>query len=204
MFVSVVLIPACASSSLAFVWCIVYELNKQSDNIEPWYTPFPILNQSVVLSPVLTVASWPAYRFLRGQVWWLGIPISLTSFQFVVIHTVKVFHVVNEADIFLKFPCFLSDPTDIGNLASGSSAFSKSSLYIWMFSVHVLLKLSLKDFEHYLPSMWSEHNCMAVCTFFGTALLWDWNENWPFTVRLLLSFPNLLTYWVQHFNSIIF
>ena len=73
----------------------------------------------------------------------------------VVIHIVKVFHIVNEAevDVFLKFPCFLSDPADVGNLVSGSSAFSKSSLYLWKFSVHVLLKLSLKDFEHYLPSM---------------------------------------------------
>ena len=71
------------------------------------------------------------------------------------IHTVETFHIVNEAevDVFLKFPCFLSDPTDVGNLASGSSAFFKSSLYIWMFSVHVLLKLSLKDSEHDLADM---------------------------------------------------
>ena len=65
--------------------------------------------------------------------------------QFVVIHTVKGFSGVNEADVFLEFPCFLYDPADVGNLISGSSAFSKSSLYIWKFSVHVLLKPSLKD-----------------------------------------------------------
>ena len=71
------------------------------------------------------------------------------------IHTVKGFSVVNEAevDIFLEFPCFFCDPTNVGYLVSGSSAFSKSSLSIWKFSVHVLLKPSLKDFEHYLASM---------------------------------------------------
>ena len=75
--------------------------------------------------------------------------------QFVQIHTVKGFSVVNEAeaDVFLESPCFFYDPTDIGNLISASSAFSKPSLYIWKSSVHVLLKPSLKDFEHYLASM---------------------------------------------------
>ena len=75
--------------------------------------------------------------------------------QFVVIHTVKGFSTVNgaEVDSCLEFPCFFCDPTDVGNLISGSSSFSKSSLYIWKFSVHVLLKLILKDFEHYLASM---------------------------------------------------
>ena len=72
---------------------------------------------------------------------------------FVVIHTVKGFSVVNEADVFLEFFCFFYDPEDVGNLIPGSSAFSKSSLNIWKFSVHVLLKPSLKDFEHYLASM---------------------------------------------------
>ena len=75
--------------------------------------------------------------------------------QFVVIQTVKGFKVVNEAevDVFLEFPCFFYDPADVGNLISGSSAFSKSSLYIWKFLVHILLKPSLKDFELYLASM---------------------------------------------------
>ena len=83
-------------------------------------------------------------------------PISFKNFpQFVVIHTLKGFSVVNDAevDVFLEFSCFFYDPTDIGNLISGSSAFSKPSLYIWKFSVHVLLKPSSKDFEHYLASM---------------------------------------------------
>ena len=70
--------------------------------------------------------------------------------QFVMIHTVKGFSIVNDAevDVFLEFPCFFYNPRDVGNLFSGSSAFSKPSLYIWKFSVHVLLKPSLKDFEH--------------------------------------------------------
>ena len=74
-------------------------------------------------------------------------------------------------------------------------AFSKSSLYVWKLSVHVLLKPSLKNFEHYFASMWNECNCVVVWMFFGVALLWDWNENWPFPVLWpLLSFPNLLAY----------
>ena len=75
--------------------------------------------------------------------------------QFIVIHTVKGFSIVNEAevDIFLKFLCFFYDPMDVGNLISGSSAFSKSSLNIWKFSVHELLKPGLENFEHYFTSM---------------------------------------------------
>ena len=75
--------------------------------------------------------------------------------QFAVIHTVKGFSIVDEADvdISLEFPCFLYDPTDVGNLISCSPAFSKSSLYIYKFSIHLLLKPNLKDFEHYLASM---------------------------------------------------
>ena len=69
-------------------------------------------------------------------------------------------------------------------------AFSKSSLYIWKFSVHRLLKPSLKDFEHYLASTWNEYNCVVVWTFFGITLLWDLNEYLPFLVLWpLLSFP---------------
>ena len=75
--------------------------------------------------------------------------------QFVVIHTVKNFSVVNEAEvaIFLEFSCFFYDPTGVGNLITGSSAFSKSSLNVWKFSIHVLLKLGLENFEHYFTSM---------------------------------------------------
>ena len=73
--------------------------------------------------------------------------------QFVVIHTVKGFTVVNEADVFLEFSCFFYDPTDVGMLISGSSAFSKSSLNTWKLSVHVRLKPSLENFQHYFASV---------------------------------------------------
>ena len=75
--------------------------------------------------------------------------------QFVVIHTVKGFSIVNEAEVdaFLESSCFFYDPMDVGNLISGSSAFSKSSLNIWKFSVHILLKPNLENFEHYFASM---------------------------------------------------
>ena len=84
-------------------------LNKQRDNTQPWCIPFPIWNQSVVPCLILTVASWPAYRFLRRQVKWSSILITLRIFQFVVIHTVKGFGIVNEAElnIFLEFFCNL-------------------------------------------------------------------------------------------------
>ena len=81
-----------------------------------------------------------------------------------------------EVDVFLEFPCFFYDPTDVGNLISGSFAFSKPNLYVWKFSVHGLLKPSLKDMEHNFASMKSAQGTV-VSTFFGIALLWDWNEN---------------------------
>ena len=75
--------------------------------------------------------------------------------QFIVIHTVKGFGKVNKAeiDVFLELSCFFNDPTDVGNLISGSSAFSKTSLKTWKFTVHVLLKPDLENFEHYFASM---------------------------------------------------
>ena len=92
-----------------------------------------------------------------------------------------------------------------GNFISDSFASSKLNWFIWKFLVHVLLKASLKDFEHYLASMWSECNCYVVWTFFWISHLWDWNKNWPSLVLWpFLSFPNLLAYWVQYFKSIIF
>ena len=84
--------------------------------------------------------------------------------QFVVIYTVKGFGIVNKAevDVFLELSYFLNDSTDVGNLISGSSAFSKSSLNIWKITVHVLLKPGLENFEHYFASMWNECNCVVV------------------------------------------
>ena len=127
--------------------------------------------------------------------------------QFVVIHTVKGFSIVSETEVsvFLERCCFFHDPADVGNLISGSSAFSKTRLNIWKFLVNVLLKHGLENFEHYFTSVWDECSCAVVWAFLGIAFLWDWNENWPFPVLWpLLSFPNLLAYWVQHFHSIIF
>ena len=127
--------------------------------------------------------------------------------QFIVIHTVKGFGIVNKAkiDVFLELSCFFHDPADVDNLISDSSAFSKTSLNIWKFMVHILLKPDLENFKHYFTSMWHECNCVVVWALFGIAFLWDWNENWPFPVLWsLLSFSNLLAYWVQHFHSIIF
>ena len=100
------------------------------------------------------------------------------------IHPVKGSGIVHKAeiDVFLELSCFFDDPTDVGSLVSGSSAFSISSLNIWKFSVHILLKPGLENFEHYFTSMWDEWNCAVVWVFFGIAFLWDWNENWPFPV----------------------
>ena len=146
-------------------------------------------------------------QVFRRQVRWSGIPISWRIFQLVVIHAIKGFRIINESevDVFLEFSCFFYYPVGVGSLISGSSAFSKSSLNIWKFTVHALLKPGLENFEHYFTSVWDECNCVVVWAFFGIAFLWDWNENWPFPVLWpLLSFPNLLEYWVQHFHSVIF
>ena len=178
-----------------------YKLNKQGDIIQPWHSPFPVLKKSIFPFWFLTCIQvsqeadkmvWCSHLFKNVQ-------------QFVVIHRVKGFSVVKEAeiDVFLEFPCFFYDPVDAGNSNSGSFAFSKPHLYTWKVLVHILLMPSLKDFEHYFTSMWNECNCTVVWAFFGIAFLWHWNENWPFPVLWpLLSFLNLLAY--LHFNSIIF
>ena len=106
---------------------------------------------------------------------------------------------------FLELSCFFNDPADVGSLISDSSAFSQTSLNIWRFMVHILLKPGLEKFEHYFTRVWNECNCAVIWAFFGIAFLWNWNENWPFPVLWpLLSVSNLLAYWVQHFHSIIF
>ena len=116
-------IPACASFNPAF--CMMYsalKLSKQGDNTHSWSSLFPIWNQSIVPCPVLTVASWPVHRFVRRQVKWLGIPISLRIFQFLVIHTVKGFGIVKKAkvDVFMELTSFFGDEADVSNLMSGS------------------------------------------------------------------------------------
>ena len=149
-----------------------------------------------------SVDFWPKCILFRRQVRWSGTPISLRIFQFVVVHTVKDFSIVSEAD---------------GNVFRNSLGFSmiqwmsaiwhlvpQTSLYICKFSFHVVLKLSLKDFEHYFASKWDACNCMIGWTFIGIAFLLDWNENWPFPALWpLMSFPNLMTYWMHHFYSLI-
>jgi len=143
-------IPACDSSRPAF-WMMysAYKLNKQGDNIQLQCTPFPIWNQSVVPCPVLTVTSWPAYRFSQetGKVVWYS-HLFKNFPRFVVIHTLKGFGVVNEAegDVFLEFLCFLYDPTDVGiwflvplpfltpACTSGSSWF----MYCWNLAWRIL------------------------------------------------------------------
>ena len=113
------------------------------------------------------MASWSAHRPLKRQGTCSGIPISFRIFQFIVIHTVKGFGIVNKAeiDVFLKLSCFFHDPVDAGSLISGSSAFSKTSLNIWKLAVHVLLKPGLENFEQCFTSMWDECNCVVVWAF---------------------------------------
>ena len=179
------------------------------------------VNYFTILYWFCHTSTWMCHRYTRshccfltciqvsqeaGQVVWYS-HLFQNCPQFIVIHTVKGFGIVNKAeiDVFLELSCFFHDPADVGNLISGSSAFSISSLNIRNFTVHILLKSGLENFEHYFTSMWDECNCAVVWAFFGIAFLWNWDENGPFPVMWpLLSFPNLLTYWVQHFHSIIF
>ena len=107
--------------------------------------------------------------------------------QFVVIHTVKGFGIVNKAeiDVFLELSCFFNDPTDVGDLISGSSAFSKTSLNIWKFMVHVLLKPGLENFEHYFASTWDEWNCAVVWAFLWHCL--SLGLEWKLTFSSLMT-----------------
>ena len=143
----------------------------------------------------------------QEEVRWLGIPVSWRIFHSLLWSTVKTCSLVNEAevDIFLEFSCFFYDPTDVGNWSLVPPPFlnpawtSENSWFMYS------LKPKLERFWAFLASMWNECNCAGGWTFFDIALLWDWNENWPFPVLWpVLSFPNLLTYWVQHFHGIIF
>ena len=123
--------------------------------------------------------------------------------QFVVIHAVRGFSIVNEAevDIFLELSCFFYDPANVSNLIPSSSD-SKSNLNMWKFSVHILLKPSLGNFEYHFACMWDECNCVVVehcleLPFFGIGMKTDL---FP-VLQPLLGFPNLLAYWVQHFQT---
>ena len=172
IFLPEILILVCASSSPAFhIIYSAYKVNEQGDKIQPWHTLFPILDQFIVPCLVLTVVSWPAYRCKEAGkvVWYCQLLKNIP--QFVVIHTGKGFGVINKTEVyvFLELPCFFYDSTDICNLISGSSSLSKSSLHIWKFTVHGLLKPHLENFEHYFASVWNECNPLVVWRFFGIA-----------------------------------
>ena len=114
-----------------------------------------------------------------GQVVWYS-HLFKNFTQFVVIHTVKGFGIVNKADVFLELSCFFDDAMDVGNLISGSSAFSKTSLNIWKFTVHRLVKPGLENFKHYFTSVWDGCNCAVVwllityiCRELENCLVWE-------------------------------
>ena len=184
-----------------------YKLNKQGDNIQLWCTPFPIWTVCCFMfSSNCCFLTCVQVSQEAGQVVWYS-HLFQNFPQFIVIHTVKGFGIVNKAQIdafwnslaFLMIQWVLAIwsliplPFLKPAWTSGSSRFT----YCW--------SLGLENFEHYFSSVWGECNCAVVWAFFGIAFLWDWNENCSFLVLgTLLSFPNLLAYWVQHFNSIIF
>ena len=127
------------------------------------------------------------------------------------IYIVKGFGIVNktEIDVFLELSCFFDDPVDIGNLISGFSAFSKTSLNIWKFMVHVLLeKPGLENFEHYFTSVWDECNFAVFWAFFGISFLWDWSSAYEFRrtqsiirasllAQMVKRLPAMRETWVQ-------
>ena len=170
-----------------------YKLNKQGDNIQPWHTPFPIWNQSVVPCLVLTVASWPAYRFLRRQLRWSGIPISFKNFPVCCEpHSQRLLH-----SQWSRSKCFFWNSLGFSvvhqmlTIWSLVSLFSKSNLNIWKFSVYILLKPSLENFEHYFASMWDE--CGVEHSLALPFFLWDWNET-GIRVRL---FSVIFVFWFR-------
>ena len=174
LFILAILIPACASSSPTF--CMMYsayKLNKQGDITQPWHTP-------------LLIWGWPVHCSMSGSncSFLICIKISQEASKVVCYSHLfknfpvccnphKGFSIVNEAEInaFLELSCFFYDPTDVGNLIYVCSAFSKSSLNIWKFSVHILLKPGLENFEHYFASVWDECTLAVLWAFFGIALL---------------------------------
>ena len=147
-----------------------YKLNKQGWQSTALMYPFPDLEPVCCSMSDSNCCSLTYIQISQeaGKVVWYSH--LLKNFpQFVVIHIGKGFGVVNKAevDIFLEPSCFFDDPADVGDLISGSSVFSKSSLNIWKFSVHVLLKPGLQNFEHYFARVWDGCSRAVVWTFFG-------------------------------------
>ena len=133
----------------------IYRLDILLSNLEP-------VHCSMSVSNCCFLNCIQASQAAHKVVWYFHL---LKNFpQFVVIHTVQGFSVINEADVdvFLEFSCFFYDPMDVGNLMFSSSAFSKPSLNIWKFWVHIMLKPSLKDFDHNLTSMGDEFSCSVA------------------------------------------
>ena len=186
--------------------CSVYRLNKQGDSREPVI----LLSQSSTNqlfhrgSNCCFLIHIQVSQETGKMIWYFHLLRAFHSL--IMIHTVKGFSTVNETEVdaFLDFRCLPYDPVNVGNLISGSSAFSKPNMDIWKFSVHIMLKPGMQDFKHDLTSLGDECNCLMVRTFFSTTLLGKQNEDWPFPVLWpLLGLPDLLTYWMQHVDVII-
>ena len=169
-------------------------LNKQGDNIQPWYTAFPIWNQYTVPCLVLTVASWPAYRFRRRQskvVWYYHLFESFP--QFIAIHTVRGFSIASETvELFLEFPCIFYDPTDVGSLfplpflnpacTSGSSQFT----YCWSLAWRIL-SITLLAFE---MNMCGSLNFLWHCP--SLELKWKLTFSSPVALAKVPKFASIL------------
>ena len=129
-----------------------------------------------------------------GKVFWFSHLLKNYP-QFIVIHTVKGSGIVNKAevDVFLSLSRFFDDPVDVGNLISGSSAFSKSSLNIWKFTVHVLLKPGLENFEHYFASIWNEGNLNILWHCLSLGLGWKLTFSRPVATAEFSKFAGILS-----------
>ena len=170
-----------------------YKLNKQGDNIRPWHTPFPILNQPSMSFSNCCLLNCMQVSQETGQVFWYSH--FLKNFPpFAMIHPVKGFSAVNEAevDIFLELSCLFYDPMDVAIWSLVSLPFTNSA---WTSGCSRFMKPGLENFEHYFASLSGECNSCGSLNIFGIAFLWNWNENLSFPVLWpLMSFPNLLAY----------
>ena len=159
-----------------------HELNKQSDNIPPWHTSFPIWDCPLFYVQFYLLLLDQHTDFSGGRSGGLVLHLLKNFPELVVVHTVKVFSVVNEAEVnaFLEFSCCFYDPVDVGNLISGFLPFLNS---VWTSgsSRFTYVEPILENFEHYFASMWDQCNCAVVSIFFGIAFLWHWNENGTFS-----------------------
>ena len=192
-----ILIPPCASSIPAFYMIYsIQKLNKKGENIALMHS-FPNLE------PVCGSMFGSNCCFLTcievsqeaGKVVWYS-HLFKKSPQFVVIHTVNGFIIVNETKVevfFLEFSCFFYDPTDVGNLSSSFSAFSKSRLNFRKFSVHAVLKTCLEKFEKHFASMWNECNCVVVWTWqcLSLGLIWKLTFSSPVPLLQFFKFPEV-------------